>query len=74
MGIYSNVEIWEYEFKQRFSNLDEAINEWKINLEIDTLEATKTIREYLSERLVWEEGGYWAKNNQKVAMIWWEKQ
>jgi len=74
MGIYCNVEIWEYEFKQRFSNLDEAVDEWKSNLEINTLEATKIIREYLSERLVREEGDYWAKNNQKVAMIWWEKQ
>ena len=74
MGIYANVEIWEQEFKQRFSSLDEAVEHWKENFDVATPEAEEVIREYHSQTLVEEEGALWSKRKTKTAMIWWKKE
>ena len=73
MGIYANVEISKTEFKERFSSLNEAIEEWKENLGVSTPEAEEVIRTYLSANLVEEDGAFYLKNEIKSAMIWWKK-
>ena len=74
MGIYANIELWEYEFRERFSSLDEAVGCWKENFDTAAPEVEEIIREYLSQSLTWEGGALWSKRKSKVAMIWWEKE
>ena len=73
MGIYANVEIMNSEYKQRFSNLDEAVEQWKENLEVLTPEAEEVIKSHLSENLIEEDGVLWSKREMRSAMIWWRK-
>ncbi|MHC1572906.1 MAG: class I SAM-dependent methyltransferase, partial [Candidatus Syntropharchaeales archaeon] len=61
------------EFKERFSSLNEAIEEWKENLGVSSPEAEEVIRTYLSANLVEEDGAFYLKNEIKSAMIWWKK-
>ena len=74
MGIYANIELWEYEFRDRFSSLDEAVRQWKEDFDAAAPEVEEIIREYLSENLVKEGGALWSKHKSKAAMIWWEKE
>lgn len=73
IGIYANVEISKTEHKQRFSSLDEAVEEWKKNLGISAPEAEEVIRSYLSVNLVKEGGAFYLKDGKKSVMIWWQK-
>ena len=73
MGIYANVEITNSEYKQRFSNLDEAVDQWKENLDVLTPETEEVIRSHLSENLIEEDGALWSKREMRSAMIWWRK-
>lgn len=74
MGIYANIELWEYEFRECFSSLDEAVGCWKENFDAAAPEVEEIIREYLSQSLTWEGGALWSKRKSKAAMIWWEKE
>jgi len=49
MGIYANVEITNSEYKQHFSSLDEAVEQWKENLAVSSPEAEDVIRSHLSK-------------------------
>jgi len=71
MGIHANVEIIKSEHKQRFSNLDEAVERWKENLDVSSLEAEVVIRSYLSEKLAVEDGALGSTQEMNSAMIWW---
>ena len=73
MGIYANVEISKAEFKEQFSSLNEAVEEWMENLGVSAPEASDVIRSYLSANLVEEDGAFCLKDEMKSAMIWWEK-
>ena len=73
MGIYANVEIMNSEYKQRFSNLDEAVEQWKENLDISSTDAEEMIKSHLSETLIEEDGALWSKRETRSAMIWWRK-
>ena len=73
MGIYANVEITSSEYKQQFSNLDEAVAQWKENLEVLTPDAEEMIKSHLSENLIEEDGVLWSKRETRSAMIWWRK-
>ena len=73
MGIYANVEASEYEIRQRFSTIDEAVQQWQENLNVTTLQATQTIRDHLLKTLEKEEDGLWSKRTQKIVAIWWNK-
>jgi ubiquinone/menaquinone biosynthesis C-methylase UbiE len=73
MGIYANVEITKSEHKRRYSNLDEAVEQWMDNLDVSSPEAEGLIRAYLSEKLIEEAGALWSKQEMCSAMIWWRK-
>lgn len=73
MGIHANVEITETEHKERFSSMDEAVEQWMENLDATTPEAEEVIRSHLSENLVKEDGVFWLKHEMKSAMIYWRK-
>ncbi len=73
MGIYANVEITNYEHKQQFSNLDDAIAQWKENLDVLTPDAEEVIKSHLSRNLIEEDGALWSKREMSSAMIWWRK-
>ncbi|MCK4735999.1 MAG: hypothetical protein KAT65_26325, partial [Methanophagales archaeon] len=73
MGIYANVEITNYEHKQQFTNLDDAIAQWKENLDVLTPDAEEVIKSHLSESLIEEDGALWSKREMSSAMIWWRK-
>ena len=70
----ADVEISITEHKQRFSNIDEAVDQWKENLNISTPEAEEVIRSYLSANLIREDGSLGSKINMKVASICWRKE
>ena len=74
MGIYANVQTSKYELRQRFTNLDEAIQQWQENLCVTKPQAVDIIRDYLCENLVKEEDGMYLKDMQKMVAIWWNKE
>jgi len=74
MGIYANVETSQYELRERFSTLEEAVQQWQENLGVTTPQATDIIRDYLSKTLEKEEDGLWSKRTQKMVAIWWNKE
>ena len=51
----ANAEISKTKDKQRFSSLDEAVDQWKDNLDISSPDAEEGITSYLSENLVKED-------------------
>ena len=71
MGIYADVEIIDIKHKERFSNMDEAVEQRMENLGSTTREAEEIIRSYLSENLVQEDGALWSKHKMKGAVIHW---
>jgi len=73
MGIYANVETSEYELRERFSTLEEAVKQWQKNLNVTTPQATEIIRDYFRKTLNKEEDGWCFKYSQKMALIWWNK-
>jgi ubiquinone/menaquinone biosynthesis C-methylase UbiE len=75
MGIYANIEIWEREFRQRISSLEEAVQERLEYFEYPQRpRAEEIIQEHLTRILVEEEGALWSKRKTKTAMIWWRKE
>ncbi len=73
MGIFANVEIIEYDFDQPFDGMDEALMFWKEYMGIVTEEHDKTLRDYLSKKLVRRRGVLLARFHKKAAVIWWRK-
>lgn len=73
MGIYANVNITQFEYKQPFSSLDDAVNYYKNNFNMTSSEKDDFLRSYLAKRLEEKDGELWAKHESKSAMIWWEK-
>jgi len=74
IGICANVEILEYEYKQHFSSLDEAVEYWMNNFDEVPPGAEEIIREYIAELLIEEEDAFWSKQKTKTALIWWHKE
>jgi len=74
MGIYANVETSKYELRERFSTLEEAVQQWQKNLNVTTPQETGIIRDYFRKTLSKEEDGWCFKSPQKMAMIWWNKE
>ncbi|MGP8322125.1 MAG: class I SAM-dependent methyltransferase [Methanosarcinaceae archaeon] len=73
IGIQADVEISTIEHKQRFSNLDEAVEQWKENLDVSTPKAEEVIRSHLTAKLIRENGSLWSKNIMKSVSICWRK-
>ncbi|TDA32358.1 MAG: class I SAM-dependent methyltransferase [Hadesarchaea archaeon] len=73
MGIYANVEIFDFEYEERYTSLEEAVARFK---EVHSVppEREEALREYLSGILVSEGGALRQKRRRKVAMVWWRKE
>jgi SAM-dependent methyltransferase len=72
LGIFANVEIWDFEYKQSYVGLDDAV--LKLTESHITLAKKEgEIREYLRGIMVEEKGKLWLTRNRKMAMIWWTK-
>lgn len=71
MGIYADVEITETKYKERFSSMDEAVEQWMENLGETTPKTEEVIISHLSENLFQEDGAFWSKREIKGAMIHW---
>lgn len=74
MGIYANIELIEYDFDQRFVNIEEALEFWKAHLQLDTDKYDKIIKEFLENKLITQENNLIAKIHRKSAIIWWQPQ
>ena len=72
LGIFANVEIWNFNSEKCFSDLDEAVSNFKENYLVPPKKEDK-LREYLKALLVEENGKLWLKRKRKAAMIWWTK-
>lgn len=73
MGIYANIEVNETEYNQKYKNLDDAANEFKGMLDIETPDQEEILKEYLSENLIKENGNLVLKGKTMYAMMWWKK-
>lgn len=73
LGILANVEIWDHQSTQSYDDLDAAVTQFMENYRILSSKED-TLRNYLRERLVEENGKLWLRRNRKVAMVWWTKQ
>jgi ubiquinone/menaquinone biosynthesis C-methylase UbiE len=72
LDIDANIQIWDYEFKRDYPNIDEAVKKlvesYNISPEKNTL-----VREYLQDKLVKQQEKLVFKQTKKVALIWWDK-
>lgn len=73
MGIHADVEISTTEHKQRFSDIGEAVEQWKESLDVSTPESEDIIRSHLTGKLVRENGALWSKKTMGSASISWKK-
>ncbi len=71
LGVYANVEIIHYNMDQRFADLDEACEFWKEYLSLQGNEHDPLLREFLSKRLVREDGGWRVRIRKRSAVMWW---
>jgi ubiquinone/menaquinone biosynthesis C-methylase UbiE len=72
LGIFANVELLDFEHKQNYVSLDEAVEKLAETHRTQP-EKEEKIRDYLRRALVEEEGKFWLKRNKKMAIIWWTK-
>ncbi len=72
MGIYADIEMVDWLYKERYSSLDEAASEW---MQMHDIAADKEpdLREFLSLRLVDDESGVCMVRHYKSATISWRK-
>ncbi|MFH0966900.1 MAG: class I SAM-dependent methyltransferase [Methanobacteriota archaeon] len=73
MGIYANVEVTKEEQVQRFSSIEQAVEDQGAGLNLHTQEQCDILREYLGKKLQPEGGEYVLRNVSHRAMIWWKK-
>jgi ubiquinone/menaquinone biosynthesis C-methylase UbiE len=69
-GIPANVDICDYELKQSYADLEDAISKLSQTYRIPSENRDK-LRAYLSENLVEENGKLWYNRKRKAATIWW---
>jgi protein-L-isoaspartate O-methyltransferase len=72
LGILANVEIWNFESNESYSNLDDAVTKFMEAYHVPLNKETG-LREHLNQLLVKENGKLWLRNKRKAAMIWWTK-
>jgi ubiquinone/menaquinone biosynthesis C-methylase UbiE len=72
LGIFADVELWNYTSKQSFSNIDAAVSRF-MDLYHMPSEREGELREYLRRISVVDGGKFWLRHEMKVAMIWWMK-
>ncbi|MDD1755095.1 MAG: class I SAM-dependent methyltransferase [Methanothrix sp.] len=72
MGICADVKIYDWESKEHYSSLDEAVASWKEMRDVPPEKEPK-LREFLSARLTKDEQGLCMHRRSKHAMISWQK-
>lgn len=72
LGIFANVEVWEYNSTKRFGSVVEAVDRFMELYHIPK-EKERELSEYLQQLLVKDSGKVWLNRKMKVAMIWWTK-
>jgi ubiquinone/menaquinone biosynthesis C-methylase UbiE len=69
-GIPANVEICDYDLRQSYLDLEDAVLKFSHIYGIQSEKKGK-LREYLSENLAEEKGKLWYNRKRKAATIWW---
>jgi ubiquinone/menaquinone biosynthesis C-methylase UbiE len=69
-GIPANIDICDYDLKQSYVDLEDAVSKFSQLYRIQAEKKGK-LREYLSENLVEEKGKLWTNRKRKAATIWW---
>ena len=69
-GIFANVDICDYELKQSYVDLEDAVLRLSQTYRIP-FENKDKLREYLRENLIEEKGKFWYNRKRKAATIWW---
>lgn len=73
IGILVNVDIWNFESKQKYNNLDEATSRFMQQYSIPAKKQDE-LKVYLSKNLVRDnKGKMWLYRKKKAATIWWTK-
>jgi FkbM family methyltransferase len=72
MGIYADIKIVEWQHKEHYKSLDDAVTEWKEMHEVPP-EKEPVLREFLKERLAVDVEGLSMHRRFKQAMISWQK-
>ena len=76
MGIFANVDFIECESKERYLDINKAIDIWRWRLGHLSNEGEEKLRNYLSENLAEMQNGMLDTPNEKLrwALIWWKKE
>ncbi|MGD6852046.1 MAG: class I SAM-dependent methyltransferase [Candidatus Bathyarchaeia archaeon] len=69
-GIPANVEIWDYQLKQNFADLESAVSKLSQTYRIPASNTDK-LRGYLKTKIVEENGKLFYNRERKAATIWW---
>ena len=72
MGILADIKIMQWNSKEQYKSLDEAVAEWKGMHELPA-DKEPQLREFLSQRLVKEGDGLFLNRHHKQALISWQK-
>ncbi len=74
IGIYANIEVSKGKHASRFSSIDEAVADQYEGLKLKTREQEAVLRNFLEQRLRFEDGSYVLDGTTYEAKIWWEKE
>ena len=72
MGINANVEVKKVKVERQYSDIDEALGETKLRLDISGDDKDDTIRNYLLDTLVESDGKLMQCHDFEEVMIWWK--
>ncbi len=72
LGILANVKVWDYDAKQSYANLNDAVSNFMEHYNL-LPKKEGALRGHLQRILVEDEHRLWLKRKRKVAMIWWRK-
>jgi hypothetical protein len=72
MGIYPNIEVFPLKNIQRFSSLDEAVNDLRTQYQITNPSQESILRDYLQGILEEEDGSLILRGSSTRVNIWWE--
>ncbi len=72
MGIYADVKIVTWEASEHYASIDEAVASWKEMREVPE-DKEPQLREFLSQKLVPDNGGFTMNRRSKQARISWQK-
>lgn len=72
IGIYADIKIQEWESKEHYSSIDDAVASWRMMHEVPSEKEPK-LREFLSKKLIEDDQGLCIHRSTKQAMISWQK-